>query len=331
MSFVYITEENAKLQKKGGRYLVGRNLEIVLEIPEETLEGLVLIGNIQVTADAVTSLLRQGIPVTWLSHTGRFFGRLESTNHVDVFRQQKQVLMQGSQTFFNLSKKIVSAKVHNQLIVLKRYNRRYQDTAIDQCINSINVMSKLIPGTKDIESLMGYEGRIAKEYFKAVGALMPEGFEFSTRTRRPPLDPFNSLISFGYTLLMYEFYTAITNHGLSPYFGFMHKLKNHHPALASDLMEEWRPVLIDSLVIGLIHHHELLPEHFYTNENKPGLYLTRDGRNKFIRAYEKRLKSMNRYLDENMSYRKAIDYQTGKFSQALMAEDDNIYESVKLR
>lgn len=96
MSYVYLTEENVKLQEKGGRYLVGRSLEIVMEIPEETLEGLVLIGRIQVSAEAMVSLLEQGIPVTWLSHTGKYYGRLTPTTHVDVFRQQKQVQLQKS-------------------------------------------------------------------------------------------------------------------------------------------------------------------------------------------------------------------------------------------
>lgn len=106
MSYVYLTEENVKLQKKGGRYLVGRNLEVVMEIPEETLEGLVLIGRIQVSAEAMVSLLEQGIPVTWLSHTGKYYGRLTPTTHVDVFRQQKQVQLQKSPFFLALAKNL---------------------------------------------------------------------------------------------------------------------------------------------------------------------------------------------------------------------------------
>ena len=96
MSFAYITEKGATISKKDGRFVVGRNHETLLEIPEETLEGLVLIGRIQVSAEAMVSLLEQGIPVTWLSHTGKYYGRLTPTTHVDVFRQQKQVQLQKS-------------------------------------------------------------------------------------------------------------------------------------------------------------------------------------------------------------------------------------------
>ena len=106
MSYVYLTEENVKLQKKGGRYLVGRNLEVVMEIPEETLEGLVLIGRIQVSAEAMVSLLEQGIPVSWLSHTGKYYGRLTPTTHVDVFRQQKTSTVAKITFLFSVGQKI---------------------------------------------------------------------------------------------------------------------------------------------------------------------------------------------------------------------------------
>jgi CRISPR-associated protein Cas1 len=139
------------------------------------------------------------------------------------------------------------------------------------------------------------------------------------------------MLSFGYTLLMYDIYTAISNQGLHPYFGFLHALKNHHPALASDLMEEWRPVLIDSMVLSLIHRHEILPEHFQRGEDGVGIFLTREGRTKFISAYEKRLRAVNKYGEEKQSYRKALETQAGKYAQALMAEDATIYHPVYIR
>ena len=331
MSYVYLTEENVKLQKKGGRYLVGRNLEVVMEIPEETLEGLMLIGRIQVSAEAMVSLLEQGIPVTWLSHTGKYYGRLTPTTHVDVFRQQKQVQLQKSPFFLALAKKSIEAKVHNQLTVLRRYNRRATNPSIDLAIKNILAVRRHIMTADNGEQLMGFEGIIAKTYFSALSKLMPEGFEFEKRTKRPPLDPFNSMLSFGYTLLMYEFYTAIENMGLSPYFGYLHALKNHHPALASDLMEEWRAVIVDSMVLGLISHNEIKPEHFYSKEDKPGIYLNREGRVIFLRAFEKRLRQENKYIDLDMTIRRSIQHQVGDFSQAMMAENIDMYKPIRLR
>ena len=331
MSFVYINEDYAKLTKQGGRYILGRNLETIMEIPEESLEGLVLTGNIQVSSNAIVSLLEKGIPVTWLSHTGKFFGRLISTSHVDVFRQQKQVELQKSQLFLTIGRKIIDAKCMNQLTVLRRYNRRAKNKDIDQACRIIQSTKKDLEFASCADVLMGLEGIIAKVYFKALGHLMPEEFAFTKRSKRPPLDAFNSMLSYGYTLLMYEFYTAIENMGLSPYFGILHALKNHHPALASDLMEEWRAVIVDSMVLGLISHNEIKPEHFYTSEKNGGVYLNPDGRKIFINAFEKRMRQENSYLDIKLSYRNSIGHQVGLFLQALMAENADIYNPLILR
>lgn len=331
LSYAYITEEGARVQKKGGRFLVGRNLEIMFEIPEETLEGLILIGSVQISSQAMISLLQLGIPVTWISHTGKFFGRLESTSHVNVFKQQKQVLLQNTDFSLAISKQVILAKVHNQLIILQRHARKESIGQVEKAMQQIKAIRKHIHTAADREELMGYEGSIARVYFSALGHLVPEKFAFEKRTRQPPLDSFNTMLSFGYTLLMYDIYTAISNQGLHPYFGFLHALKNHHPALASDLMEEWRPVLIDSMVLALIHRHEILPEHFQRGEDGVGIFLTREGRTKFISAYEKRLRAVNKYGEEKQSYRKALETQAGKYAQALMGEDATIYHPVYIR
>jgi len=122
-AFIYITDEGAKLQKKGDKFLVGRNLEILMEIPKEIIEGLVLIDSVQISSDAVVELLKLGVPTTWISTQGKFYGRLESTRHVDVFKQRRQILLQESEFAVKLCKKIAAAKVHNQLTLLRRYNR----------------------------------------------------------------------------------------------------------------------------------------------------------------------------------------------------------------
>lgn len=121
--FAYITEEEAYIQKRGGNFVIGHNNECVMEIPEEGLESLTLIDSVQVSSQAMVELLRLGVPVTWLSRTRFFFGRLESTRHVNVFRQERQILMKGSGFYLRMGKKVIGAKVHNQLTILRRYQR----------------------------------------------------------------------------------------------------------------------------------------------------------------------------------------------------------------
>ena len=332
MSFVYITEDGAFIRKRGGNFVVGRNRETVMEIPSEVLEGLVLVDSVQVSSQAMTEFLRLGVPVTWLSHTGAFFGRLESTRHVQVFRQEKQILTRNTPFALEIAKKCIAGKVHNQLTIIRRYNRYDDNEALKDAVKQILALRKHIFQSETREQIMGYEGVISRVYFQALSKMAPEEFAFTGRSKQPPLDPFNSMLSFGYTLLMYEIYTAIANEGLHPYFGFLHALKSRHPALASDLMEEWRAVLIDSMVLSLVNHHEIKPEHFKKRDDgEPGIYLTRDGRTIFLRAYEKKMRTQNKYIDGKRSYRQSLAYQVTQYREALMAENTELYEPIFLR
>lgn len=333
MSFLYITEEGAHITKKGGKFIVGRNLETVFEVPEEIVEGVVLVESVQVSSQAMVEFLKKGIPVTWISSTGKFFGRLESTSHSHVFRQKAQVMALDSDFSLEVSRKIILAKVHNQITVLRRYNRELALPEIEQAVQNIKALRKHIFLVDEKSQIMGYEGMIARLYFSALGRMVPEQFCFSKRTRQPPRDAFNAMLSFGYTLLMYEIYTDICNQGLHPYFGFLHALKNHHPALASDLMEEWRAVIVDSMVLSLVRHHEINIEHFQKNDDGEGIFLTRDGRNIFLREYEKKLRTMNKYMDmeKKVSFRESLAKQVERFAQALMADDAALYRPLFLR
>ena len=198
-------------------------------------------------------------------------------------------------------------------------------------IHNMMTMADHLKTAEDRESLMGYEGMAAKIYFSALGKIVDPAFSFEKRSKRPPLDPFNSLLSFAYTLIMYELFTAITNEGLHPYVGFLHALKEHHPALASDLLEEWRAVLADSFVMALVQHHEIKEEHFCHDEESRGVYLTSEGRKIFFRAYEKKMRSTNQYIDGKHSFRRSLNYQVAQYSQALLAQEPKMYEPIWIR
>ena len=140
---------------------------------------------------------------------------------------------------------------------------------------------------------MGYEGTAAKIYFKILGTLIEPEFSFKGRSKRPPLDPFNSMISLGYSIIMNELYGKIEGKGLNPYFGVMHKDREKHPTLASDLMEEWRAVLIDSTVLSMINGHEITKEEFYTMTEQPGVFLEKDALRKYIKKLEGKFRTEN--------------------------------------
>ena len=195
-------------------------------------------------------------------------------------------------------------------------------------------MQKKLLYAKSVEQVMGYEGTAAKIYFKVLGKLIDEQFVFEGRSRRPPMDPFNSLISLGYSIILNELYGKIEGKGLNPYFGVMHKDREKHPTLASDLMEEWRAVLIDTTALSMLNGHELVKEDFYTGIDQPGVFLEKDGFRKYIQKLEGKFRTENKYLsyiDYSVSFRRAMDLQVNQFVKAIETENVEEYMPVIIR
>lgn len=284
MSFVYLTESGTKLSKRGGHYLVTREGETVLEIPQATLEGLVVMNSVQVTSDVMADLMKRGISVHWISAQGKNLGRLVSSDCVHVERQIRQVELLHSSLALALQKKVIAAKLHNQQVLLRRYNRNADVMEVRQT--------------------------------------------FLKRSRRPPEDAFNAMLSFGYTLLTHELYTDILNEGLHPYIGFLHEPKNHHAALASDLVEPWRPVVVDAVVMALVNKKMMHLDDFRLGKDGKGVYLESAGRKKFLQAYEKKLHAT---VNKTYSYRHAAAMMTTAYAHALMTGDATGFQPLLMR
>ncbi len=332
MSWLYITEEGAHLSRKGGHYIISREHEKICEVPAALVEGAVLIDSVQISSTVIVDFLRRGIPLTWLSSRGQFFGRLESTSHQDIFKQQMQFELRGDLPFcMNLSKMIIFDKIYNQITILRRYNRIRRLPSVESAVRNIRASADRLHQAETPEEIMGYEGIAAKFYFYALGEMLPEEFQFKKRSRQPPKDPFNSMLSFGYTLMMYDFYTAIRNLGLHPYVGFLHALKNGHPALASDLMEPWRPALIDSICMAMVLKGEIKKEHFEAADDGQGVYLNRIGRRLLIQKYEKKMSSVNRYFQGSYSWRHTIMMQCESFRQSMTEKNVELFKPLVIR
>ena len=332
MRTLYLTEEGCHIQKNGGRYLVTKGDAILRTIGIEQLDNVILFGNIQLSARVITDFLRGGIPMTWLSGTGLFFGRLESTQHINISKQRQQFRL-GDDTNFclRLAKNILEAKAANSLTIMRRYQRAANVPAIDNLIQQVVILSRKIHSMHSLEQLLGIEGSIARQYFRALSLVVNPDFAFSGRNKRPPRDPFNSLLSFGYTLLLYDVYTAIASTGLHPYAGLLHKDRQGHPALASDLMEEWRAPIVDSLVLSMVQRREIQPDDFQPPDVNGGVYLCHEASKLFIAAYEKRLNRQNQYGDKLMTFRELLHRQAGLLCKALLDEDPDIYEPIFIR
>ncbi len=336
MTTLYLDEPGLYLEKNGNRAVIKRKAEKIKEVPLEKITNVVLIGRSHLTSPLITEFLNREIPVTWLSHSGKFYGRLESTTGVNIERQRQQFRMAENPEFcLILAKSFITGKIRNSRVVIRNYNRNKNLPEITNILDELKIYTKKAEQAKTIEEILGYEGNSSRLYFKAMSALASPTFKFSGRTRQPPTDFFNSLLSFGYTLLMYEFYTVIVNKGLHPYLAFLHKIRRGHPALCSDLMEEWRPVIVDSLVMNIAQNDIYKPEYFVKPDKADGgVFLDRDNSKDFIKRFENKIRYSTKYLpyvDYPTSFRESIMFQAGAIARAVEEEDPSLYRPVLIR
>ncbi|MCI9102407.1 MAG: CRISPR-associated endonuclease Cas1 [Lachnospiraceae bacterium] len=334
MSYLYVCEHGAIIGISGNRFQVKYKDGMIKSVPAETLEVIEVFGKAQITTQCLEECLMRGVNVIFYSSYGSYYGRLISTNHVNVKRQRKQAEV-GLNVKFNLemAKRIIEAKIRNQIVILRRYARN-RNSDIKRPVAEMQYMLPKIQNGISIEQIMGFEGNAAKIYFKVLGELINPDFFFTGRSRRPPLDPFNSMISLGYSIVLNEIYGKLEARGLNPYFGIMHSDREKHPTLASDLIEEWRAVLIDSIALSMLNGHELGKNDFYTDVDEPGVFLRKEAFKLYIQKLEKKFRSQNRYLtyvDYSVSFRRAIDLQIGQLIKAIETENVDEYKPIMIR
>lgn len=255
------------------------------------------------------------------------------TGHVRAGLQRKQSELYDTAFAVELSKRIINAKIKNQEVVLSRYAKS-KETDIGECEKMMRICRNKIADTRKIDELMGFEGCAAKCYFEGLSQCIDDEFIFQGRSKRPPLDEFNSIISFGYSILMNEIYGEIEMKGLNPYFGFMHRDSEKHPTLASNLMEEWRAVIVDATVMSMINGHEDSKTEFSRDVDGPGCYLSHECMKKYLSKLEKKLRTDIKYLDYinyRVPFRRVIGLQVNQLAKAIEAEDPTLYHPIIIR
>lgn len=333
MSLLYVNENGAIIGLEGNRCYVKYSDGMKKIVPIETLESITIMGNVQMTTQCVQECLKKGIPVCYFSKGGSYFGRLQSTGHINAERQRKQSALYESDFAIELSKKLVSGKLKNQQVVLRRYEKS-RNISVSESLKMLHICREKIEHCLSIQEIMGYEGQGAKAYFDGLSSLIDSDFTFHGRNKRPPRDEFNSMISLGYSVIMNELYGKIEAKGLNPYFGFMHRDKEKHPTLASDMMEEWRAVIVDSTVMSMINGHEIHKDDFLFNVDEPGCFLTRNGIKIYLSKLEKKLQTEVRYLDYvdyPVSFRRGISLQLDKLVKAIEEGDASLYKPIEIR
>lgn len=276
MGFLYVNENGATIGVEANQCTVRYKDGGKKMIPIESLEGITIMGQSQLTTKCAEECMERGISVSYFSKGGRYFGRLVSTGHINVGRQRKQSHLYDTEFSEKLGKKILNAKIKNQSVVLQRYGKS-KGISLEEEQKMLTICRNKILESARIDQMIGFEGQAARYYFQGLSKCVKSEFQFRGRSKRPPKDEFNSMISLGYSILMNEIYCKVEMKGLNPYFGFIHRDAEKHPTLASDLMEEWRAVIVDATVMSLINGNEILKEQFTFDEEGQGCYLTKEG------------------------------------------------------
>jgi len=287
MSVLYVTQPGAEIRKNGDRLIVQYQEEVLTAIPLRDVERVILLGPIQVSASTAQILLKRCIPVIFATTRGQYCGKL-STGQGNTELLLKQVdLYRNEEYRLKVSKGVVSVKMRHQRSLLRRHERNHPDPDIQKAADDIDSLLESMDKAGEIPSVMGYEGQASALYFGVFGkCLRQEGIEFINRNRRPPMDPVNALLSFGYMLVTGEAVGALASFELHLGLGFLHEIAPNRPSLALDLVEIFRQPVVDRLTLSLINRRVFTPVDFLKSDTG-GVKLTEDGLKRYLFLYEK--------------------------------------------
>ena len=307
MSVIYLTDQGATLVKRGKRLVVEKAGREIRYFHAFKVDQLVVMGEVHLSPHTMAFLMEEGIDTVFLSFNGRYRGRLVSDlgKNIDLRRSQFR-FMEDPASALDQARRHVAGKIANCRTLLRRQNRKLNRPDLSLSLNRLRTALRSLEAAGDLDTLRGLEGSAAAAYFRGLGrALEDSAFTFEKRTRRPPRDPVNALLSFGYTLLANTVETAVQTAGLDPYMGALHAPDYGRPSLVLDLMEEFRPLIVDSVVITALNKKMITRSDFYENpdaESPPDgqetaglsredlpVLLTHEGIKKFVALFERRL------------------------------------------
>lgn len=312
LNTIYVTTEDAWLRKDGANIVVEVEGAERGRVPMHLLEGVVCFGRPGASPALMAACAEAGITLSFLTPNGKFLARVEGprTGNVLLRRTQHRVADDPARAV-PIVRGIVTAKAANQRTVLRRALRDHGDrlaavphAALTAAEARLGHVARRAAQAEDIDTLRGHEGEAAQIYFGAFDAMLQgerPDFCFGGRSRRPPLDRVNALLSFLYAMLGHDCRSALEGVGFDPQLGFFHADRPGRASLALDLMEELRPVLADRLALTLINRGQLKPRDFVVDEGG-AVALTDDGRKTVLVAWQERKKRELRhpFLGETM-------------------------------
>lgn len=327
---LYVQSAGAKIGRSGAELTVDTRDGEKRVVRIADTSQVVVFGPVQISTQAIHELCDRGIPIAYLSSGGWFHAMTRGMDHKNVqLRRRQFAVAEDPAQAVGLARRLVEVKIRNCRTLLRR------NLAAD-ANRTLARLSELIaraPEASSLESLLGLEGTAARLYFQAFGSLVsppvpaaPSGsgfdFDFDGRNRRPPRDPVNALLSLGYALLAKDVTIVLQAVGFDPYLGFYHQPRYGRPALALDVMEELRPLIVDSIVFSAVNTGAIKLTDFVSRGG--AVALTAAGRAKLLRAYERRMDEEIKHpvFGYRISYRRTLEVQARLLARFLTGEID---------
>jgi len=310
LNTLYVTTQGSYLHREGKSVLVSVDDECKLRIPAHTLQGIVCFGQISVSPSLMELCSENQISIVFLSYNGRFIARVNGPVSGNVLLRREQYRQADNlEEAAKIARAIVIGKINNSRIVLQRALRNNAENPnnfkITDVINHLSNLLKQLESAQPLDTVRGIEGEAARKYFEVFDHLIftqKDNFYFKERSRRPPMDNMNALLSFLYTLLVHDVSSALESVGLDPAVGFLHRDRPGRPGLALDIMEEFRPYIADRLALSLINLKQVNGQGFHKTETGAVL-MNEDTRKTVISAYQNRKQEeiMHPFLGEKIT------------------------------
>jgi CRISPR-associated protein Cas1 len=291
-----------------------------------------VLGRVGITSTLLHRVVERGIDLAWLYEDGRLAARVSGPDGANPeLRLAQYKIAVDERRALQIARNIVAGKITNMRVGLLRAARHQDDPHLAAGHEHLRTARTSALAATSHAEVMGHEGAATREYFAGLARIIGPSWSFTSRQRRPPPDPVNSMLSFGYTLLLNEAVAACLLAGLDPYLGVLHSPHRNRPSLALDLIEELRPVVVDALVIRLIRTHAVRPEQF-TLTPEHGCRLDDTGRRAFLTAYEQRMLTLIHHPAEGrrISWRQALNVQARRVAAVIDGRDPD-YRAVVWR
>ncbi len=317
---LYVTEQGAQVGIRGGRVRVTHRNKELVQARAIDVSQISVWGNVQLTSQLMRAMFSRETPVCWFTYGGWFQGIAHGLPSKHVELRRRQAGASAAQAGLPVARRMIEGKIRNCRTFLRRNSRGDTGPVLSQ----LKALADQTHETDSIESLLGIEGTAARLYFSQFAGMLRNDdlgtFDINGRNRRPPRDPVNCLLSYSYSMLVKDFTSTVVAVGLDPYLGIYHRPRFGRPALALDLAEEFRPLIADSVVVGVINNGEIRRSGFLVRAQ--GVASTKEARRSFLSAWERRLDQQVTHptYRHRITYRRVLEVQTRMLGAYLLGE-----------